>query len=191
MTVPNVLSLIARRDIHRFFRWPEAHPRDCLRSTPDGYSLVVIGPGASMAPDIARAVMPAGATDIMRWRFRSGLATLLVLRAAGGEIAAYGWVQSWKPFRRRFRKVATSGVMLGFFWTAPEHRRKGLYDYLLKRSIAAAPRAEPIFIFTDPRNAASLRAIERVGFAFLLDLKVWRLFHVFSMSTILGRSDGA
>lgn len=84
----------------------------------------------------------------------------------GDRIVAYGWVQGWEPFRRRFGWLAKDAVMLGFYWTAPEFRGRGLYGRLLAHSIAACERRDqvPLLIMTSLANAASQRGIAKAGF---------------------------
>ena len=84
-----------------------------------------------------------------------------------GKIAAYGWVQGWKPFRRRFNWLVRDAMMLGFYKTLPPYRGQGLYGRLLAHSIAACDNRNriPLIIVVDPENKASVRGIEKAGFA--------------------------
>jgi len=51
-------------------------------------------------------------------RQKRGQAKLLGLSDRESKFPAYGWIQSWKPFRRKFGMLADDVVMLGPYWTA-------------------------------------------------------------------------
>ena len=102
--------------------------------------------------------------NAMFYRIRRGGARLLCCSPDGTRLEAYGWVQDWRPFRRRFGAVAVEGTMLGFYWTAPEARGRGLYGRLLAHSLAVCDRTRPVLIVTSPENKASQRGIEKAGF---------------------------
>lgn len=98
------------------------------------------------------------------WRMRRGRARLLCLSADGRTLAAYGWLQDWRSFRRRFGALAPDGTMLGPYWTAPAERGRGWYGRLLARSLALCPPDRPALIYAAPENAASRRGIAKAGF---------------------------
>ena len=103
--------------------------------------------------------------NAMYYRMRRGQARLLCCSKDGVRLAAYGWIQDWAPFRRRFGAIAQDGAMLGFYWTAPEVRGQGLYGRLLAHSLAVCSKERPIVICVSPDNPASRRGIEKAGFA--------------------------
>lgn len=74
--------------------------------------------------------------------------------------------------------------MLGFYWTHPAHRGRGLYRAMLARSLALVRGKEPIIIYASAGNAVSQRGIEGAGFEFLLDLQVTRIAKVLSFARI-------
>jgi GNAT superfamily N-acetyltransferase len=100
----------------------------------------------------------------MRYRLRREEARLLCLSEDGLHLDAYGWIQDWRPFRRRFGALAQTGTMLGPYWTAPEARGRGLYGRLLAHSLSLCDRDRPILIGTSPENKPSQRGIEKAGF---------------------------
>lgn len=83
------------------------------------------------------------------------------------RIESYGWIQNWKPFRRRYGWLAEEAVLLGPFWTRPDCRGQGLYGRLLGHSIAVCEQRDriPLLIITSPDNKSSQRGIEKAGFA--------------------------
>lgn len=105
--------------------------------------------------------------NAMYYRMKRGQARLLCCSADGERLAAFGWVQDWKPFRRRFGAIAQEGTMLGFYWTDPELRGRGLYGRLLAHSLAVCAKDRPVVICVSPDNPASRRGIEKAGFASL------------------------
>ena len=102
---------------------------------------------------------------VMRRRLKRGDARLLCLMEQG-KLCAYGWIQRWRPFRRRLAWLADDGIVLGPYWTAPSQRGKGFYGLLLGHSIALCPERyrKPLLIFARPDNKPSLRGIEKAGF---------------------------
>jgi hypothetical protein len=82
----------------------------------------------------------------------------------GVTIQAYGWIQSWGPFKRRFRVFGEDGWVLGPYWTAPECRRRGLYGRLLQHSLHLLPADTTALIYASPDNTASRRGITSAGF---------------------------
>lgn len=109
--------------------------------------------------------VPAPWLNAMYYRLKRGDAKLLCYTDDDGkELYAYGWVQSWKPFRARFRNFATEGTMLGPYWTSPLLRGQGLYGELLSESLCLCPPPSPAFIYAAPNNSASQRGILKAGF---------------------------
>jgi GNAT superfamily N-acetyltransferase len=106
--------------------------------------------------------------SVMRLRFARGTARCLCL-FEDGELCAYGWVQSWGPFRRKFGFLASDAVMLGPYFTFEAYRGKGLYRRLLLTSVRlCCERPErPILVYTWPENTASQRGIEKAGFQYI------------------------
>lgn len=191
MALPDALHLIYRKDIFRFYRYPASRSRACTAALPEGYTLARYDALEAVPPEVARVVMPGRPFDLMRSRMRRRLARLLVVQDRNGQVAAYGWMQSWRPFRRSFHRVASSGRMLGYYWTHPDHRRKGLYNFLLLSCVAAAEPSESLFAYAEIENTASLRCIQAAGFEYFMDLRIRRILHFFSISAAIERSDHA
>ena len=62
----------------------------------------------------------------MFYRLARGDAILICYSKNSKQLQAYGWIQTWEPFKHKFKAISNEGVLLGPFWTAPEYRRKGL-----------------------------------------------------------------
>lgn len=77
--------------------------------------------------------------------------------------------------------------MLGFYRTDPAHRGRGVYHFLLRRSVAMAPAHEPLLIYAERDNEPSLRGIERAGFVFVAEVRVRRVLGLFSSVRVLAR----
>lgn len=92
--------------------------------------------------------------------------TLLYL-SEDGKLCAYGWLRECDPFLRRYRWLTPRGLLLGYFWVAPTSRGRGLYGRLLSTCIALSRdrRDMPIVVDANPSNTASLRGLEKAGFA--------------------------
>ena len=63
-----------------------------------------------------------------------GNAKLLCYSEYNQRLQAFGWIQTWKPFRHKFGRLAKDGVMLGPYWTEPHNRGRGLYGKLLSKN---------------------------------------------------------
>jgi len=102
--------------------------------------------------------------DLMRWRMKQGRARLVYI-LQDGLLAAYGWIQDWDAFRRKYRFLAKDGTLLGPYWTRPEFRGRGIYGRLLLHSIHCCQgRKLPILIAVHPGNDPSTRGVEKAGF---------------------------
>ena len=119
---------------------------------------------AELPEAVRRRVLPRFRMNAMYYRLRRGEARLLCHSADGEQVDAYGWIQDWRPFRRKFAALAREGLMLGPYWTAPEARGRGLYGRLLGQSLSVCLKDRPILIYTSPDNSASRRGIEKAGF---------------------------
>lgn len=102
--------------------------------------------------------------NVMYYRMKRGKARWLSYSEDGRQLDAYGWIQDWSIFRRRYGAIADRGTMLGYYWTAPAARGRGLYGRLLAHSLALCEKDRPIVIATSPDNGASQRGIEKAGF---------------------------
>lgn len=122
---------------------------------------------------------------------RRGKARLLCFSEDGLQLDAYGWIQDWSLFRRRYGAIATEGVMLGYYWTAPAARGRGLYGRLLSHSLALCRKDRPILIATTPDNTASQRGIVKAGFQSRGEWEVCSYFRWFSwMRRVANPGDG-
>ena len=119
---------------------------------------------ADIPAQFRRVAVPSPWMNVMYYRLRRGKARLLCLSEDGRQLDAYGWIQDWSVFRRRFGAVADRGTMLGFYWTAPARRGQGLYGRLLAHSLALCDKTRPVLIATSPDNVPSQRGIEKAGF---------------------------
>lgn len=108
---------------------------------------------------------PSPLMNAMYYRLKRGEARLLCYSKDGQELDAYGWIQAWTPFRRKFYAIAQNGTMLGPYWTAPTARGQGIYGRLLAHSLSLCAKEKPILIYTSPENKASQRGIEKAGFS--------------------------
>ena len=115
-------------------------------------------------PSFRRVLAPNPRFYIMIIRMKRKQARVLCCSDDKQNLIAYGWIQNWKPFRRRFGKITKEGSMLGPYWTAPGSRRQGLYSRLLSHSIALCSKEWPIMIYTSPENIASQKGIQKAGF---------------------------
>ena len=102
--------------------------------------------------------------NVMYYRLQRGDARLLCYTEDGDKLQAYGWIQDWRPFRRKFGMLASEGTMLGPYWSAPEDRGRGLYGRLLEHSLHLSSKTQPILVYTSPDNTASQKGILRAGF---------------------------
>lgn len=174
MSLHSLRTLIQKQSVIRAFELPGSAPREAPPSPPPGYALKLFGSPREVPPEIARRVMPFGPVDLLRCRMRRGLARLMVLLDDHGELAAHGWIQSWRPFRRRLACLGSRGRMLGPYVTQPAHRGRGLYHFLLRESVALAEPGEPLYIYAETWNEASLRGIQKAGFRARMDLRLRR-----------------
>jgi len=110
--------------------------------------------------------------NVMYYRWRRGEARLLCYCEDGLTVQAFGWIQSWRPFRRKFGMLAQEGTMLGPYQTAPQARGRGLYGILLSHSLWLCDKEKPILIYTDPDNEASQKGISKAGFQYMGDWTV-------------------
>ena len=108
--------------------------------------------------------IPSRSFNVMYYRLKLGYAKLLCYSDNNHMLKAYGWIQSWRPFKHKFRMLAVDGIMLGPYWTAPKHRGKGIYGKLLKHSLFLCQKEKPILIYTTPDNISSQRGVLKAGF---------------------------
>jgi GNAT superfamily N-acetyltransferase len=102
---------------------------------------------------------------VMFYRLVSGQAVLYCIHT-DTELIAFGWIQSWGPFKRRFKFLASDGIVLGQYWTNPDYRRQGYYYGLLQHSIAVLDKTQSkrILIYHLVTNFPSQRVIVKAGF---------------------------
>jgi len=99
----------------------------------------------------------------------------------GIELIAYGWIQSWKPFRRKFGWIFKNAIMLGPYWTNEKYRGKGIYGSLLQYSITHISNDIPVLIYTSLDNVSSQKGIEKIGFDKIGDFRIFLFFRSFSI----------
>ena len=127
---------------------------------------------AELPEAVRRVALPRFRMNAMYYRMRRGEARLLCHSEDGKPVDAYGWIQGWRPFQRKFAALARDGLMLGPYWTAPEARGHGLYGRLLGHSLSVCLKDRPILIYTSPDNSASQRGIAKAG---LQPCRGWQL----------------
>lgn len=125
-------------------------------------------------------LFPKGTFMNPMWhRLKCGHAKLLCYTDDNCHLLAYGWVQDWSPFQRKFAMITRDGVMLGPYWTSPKYRGKNIYGKLLQASLSICSKDKPILIYTAPDNIASQHGIMKAKFQFVggYRIKLWfRLF---------------
>lgn len=99
----------------------------------------------------------------------------------GVELIAYGWIQNWKPFKKKFGWMFKNAVMLGPYWTNEKFRGRGIYGDLLKYSLANIPSNIPVLIYTALSNITSQKGIEKNGFEKIGNFRVSLFFRTFSI----------
>ncbi|MBT8379750.1 MAG: hypothetical protein KJN64_11000 [Ignavibacteria bacterium] len=110
------------------------------------------------------------------FRIKSRQAFLLCL-IEKNELVAYGYIQSWYAFNKKFGWLTKNGTMLGPYWTSEKMRGKGIYGRLLNHSIAISKNL-PLVIYTNPQNLSSKRGIEKTGFNFVGIYRIRILFRI-------------
>jgi hypothetical protein len=110
-----------------------------------------------------------------RLKFRKAMLLCLYFE---NQIFSYGWIQNWKPFRKKFGWLIKNGTMLGPFWTDPQFRGQGYYKRLLLHSVSIADKKKQIIIYTSPNNITSQKGIEKVGFKKIGTYKIALIFRL-------------
>lgn len=159
---------------YMFYRYQESQGSGSADS-----NITVYGDYESIPSEFLPVVLPGRLFNSMYYRLKRGRARLLCYSEDGKTLQSYGWVQSWQPFRRRFKVLADDGTVLGPYWTAPEHRGKGLYGKVLQHSLLLCPKETPILIFTTRSNSASQRGIAKAGFEYIGDWTITAIFRGF------------
>jgi RimJ/RimL family protein N-acetyltransferase len=100
----------------------------------------------------------------LRMRFQGAI---LLVRMAEGKLSGYLWLRECDPFLRRYRWLTPRGLLIGYVWVAPAFRGHEVSSALNKAGIALSRdrRNMPLIVYTDVSNTASIRALEKVGFA--------------------------
>lgn len=118
--------------------------------------------------------------SLLYYRLNSKNARLICIDT-GIELIAYGWIQSWKPFKRKFGWVFKNAIMLGPYWTNEKFRGRGIYGDLLKYSLANIPSNIPVLIYTVLSNVSSQKGIEKNGFEKIGNFRICLFFRTFSI----------
>lgn len=109
-------------------------------------------------------VLPRPLLNIMYHRLRAGKAKLLCLSEDDAKLQAFGWVQDWSPFQKKFGAFLAPSTVLGPYNTLPGERRKGFYGRLLSHSLSLCGEDGSVVIYATPDNHASHKGITRAGF---------------------------
>lgn len=118
----------------------------------------------SIPANYKKVVLRRRLINPMFYRLARGDAILICYSKNSKQLQAYGWIQTWEPFKHKFKAISNEGVLLGPFWTAPEYRRKGLYTKLIEHCLYICRNSPTIYIFTDPDNFPSQKGIISAGF---------------------------
>jgi len=135
--------------------------------------------GRDPMPDLVTKVLIKQSGNLsyrlLRRRTRQYGGFLLVLIQAD-VLIAYGWIQSWQPFKREYKWLGREWVCLGPYWTSPDYRGRGLYGRLLQHSIAEcfARGWFKAYIWANINNTPSIRGIEKAEFVPVGSYKVSR-----------------
>jgi hypothetical protein len=111
-----------------------------------------------------RTAVPTPWRNPMYYRLKRGQAKLLCYSEGEQRLASYLWIQDWRLFRRKYGRFAQTGVMLGYGWTDPEMRGRGLLGRLLLHSLSLCSKDSPILCCIAIENKASQRAVGKAGF---------------------------
>ncbi len=95
------------------------------------------------------------------------------------DLIAYGWIQNWKPFKRKYGWLYKNATMLGPYWTNPDYRGKGIYGRLISHSIAISDKNLPLIIYTSPQNVSSQKGIEKAGFTKIGTFRILLVLRLF------------
>lgn len=113
------------------------------------------------------------------YRLNSKKARLLSIDN-GRDLIAYGWIQNWEPFKRKFGWIFNNAIMLGPYWTNEKYRGKGIYGDLLQYSLTYIPKDIPVLIYTSINNISSQKGIEKNGFKKIGNFRISLFFRIFS-----------
>ncbi|MBS4033782.1 MAG: hypothetical protein KGZ85_04905 [Ignavibacterium sp.] len=131
---------------------------------------------------IFKKIIPNKYLNIMFYRLSFGQAVLLCL-LYNTNLIAYGWIQSWKSFKKKFRMIDTvkyETYMLGPFWTDSNFRGKGYYGRLIENAIIFSGENKRSIIYTSPHNTSSKRGIEKAGFSKIGSFRITFIFRFIS-----------
>ncbi len=181
-------KLVYRKYQLRLFEYPAHLPRTPGPDPPPGFTVHIYGTLQEVPEEIAREAMPLGAIDLMRWRMRRGRARLFVVFDEKRSMASYCWVQDWRPYVRSFPGVPRNGRMVGFGWTHPDHRGRGLFTFMVRRCVIYCDRTERPYGYALVSNAASLRACEKAEYVFVGEFAIRRWFWFLTFSRRVPKS---
>lgn len=147
-----------------FFEFKGKAPAaDALESSvPPGMCLRSFSSTRQMPSFVKRQLFPYRCS-VLRCRMARDLAEIVVLTQSQ-QLIAYGWIQSWRPFRRVFRAISERGTMIGPAWTHPEWRGQGLHSLILRKRILLSAGSGPLYSFVEEENIASMKGLKRTGF---------------------------
>jgi GNAT superfamily N-acetyltransferase len=143
------------------------HPRQGDGAIDD--EVRVFGGGAGVPADVRAQFLEARGISLwvamwLRMRFQG--VTLLAL-SEDRKLRGYLWLRECDPFLRRYRWLTPRGLLFGYVWAAPAFRGRGISGRLHSTAISLSRdrRNTPIIVYADASNAASIRALEKSGFA--------------------------
>ena len=123
--------------------------------------------------------------NVMVYRLLRGQAKFFSYSENGSTLQAYGWIQSGSAFRHKLGMLADDGILLGPYWTEPEHRGKRIYGALIRHCLFVIPKDKPTYIYTSPTNISSQRGILDAGFQATGTYRVTHWFWFFRSSETL------
>lgn len=114
-------------------------------------------------------------SNVMAVRMIFGNARLIVKTHNHNTLVGYGWIQSWKIYKRRYKIIGTADYMLGPYYVAKPFRKKGFYKMLLSESLKLIDRNDRAIIYASENNTASLKGIQQSGFRYVCRVEVMKI----------------
>lgn len=149
---------------------------DIAHKIPEGMSLEHHTCAAELPSAVHRVLFPNGHSLLLH-RMKRHLAQVVTL-TLHDELIAYGWLQSWKPFRRLYRSISTSGTMIGPAWTSPGWRGRGFHSLMLSMRLNLATSSGRTLSFVEIDNHASRKGLTRTGFTEVATVELVRVAYI-------------
>lgn len=172
------MKLLYKRETLVFYEFTGTRPEfdDIAGQIPADMSLEHHTCAAELSPAIHRALFPYGYSLLLH-RMKRHVAQVVTL-TLDDELIAYGWLQTWDPFRHLYHDISTTGTMIGPAWTSPEWRGKGIHSLMLSMRLHLAPPGERTFSFAENDNHASRKGLIRTGFSKIATMELVRVAYL-------------